>query len=99
MSVTLRGCVPSAVAKAMTDAFKSKAEILIRRLTKHLETERTSRATFEAQLDNKRKRAKELELENESIKKQPVESNTKTAEAKQQPEQLLAMMAGSYKKA
>ena len=99
MSVTLRDCVPSAVAKAMSDASKSKAETLIGRLTKHLETERTGRANAEAQLDNERKRVKELELENESMKKQLVESNTKTVEAKQQVEQLLAVMAGNYKKA
>ena len=99
MSVTLRDCVPSAVAKAMSDASKSKSETLIGRLTKQLETERVGRATAEAQLDNERKPVRELELENESMKKQLVESNTKTAEAKQQAEQLLAVMAGTYKKA
>ena len=57
------------------------------------------RATAEALLDNERKRVRELELENESMKKQLVESNTETAEAKQQAEHLLAVMAGNYKKA
>ena len=91
MGVTLRDCFPSAMAKAMFDASKSKAETLIGRLTKQLETERTG-------LDNERKQVRELELGNESMKKQLVESNTKTAEAKQQAEQLLAVMAGNYKK-
>ena len=86
MSVTLRDCVPSDVAKAMCDASKSKAETLICRLTKQLETEGTGRANPKAHLDNERKRIRELELENESIKKQLVESNSKTAEAKQQAE-------------
>ena len=99
MSVTLRDCFPSAVANAMCDASKSKAETLIGRLTKQLEAERTGRVNAEAQLDNERKRVKELELENEIIKKQVVESNLKTAEAKQQAEQLLAMIAGYYNKA
>ena len=81
--MTLRDCVPLALAKAMFDASKSKAETLIGRLTKHLETERTGRANTEAQLDNERKRVTELELENGSVKKQLVESNTKDAEAKQ----------------
>ena len=67
MSSTLRDCVPSAVAKAMFDASKSKAETLIGRLTKQLVTERTRRANAEAQLDNERKRVRELELENESM--------------------------------
>ena len=98
MSVTLRDCVPSAITKAMSDASKSKAETLIGRLAKHLETQRTGRADAEAQLDNERKRVRELELENETMKKQLVESNTKTAEAKQQADQLLAVMAGNYKK-
>ena len=40
-SVTLRDCVPSAVAKAMSDASKSKAKTPIGPPTKHLETERT----------------------------------------------------------
>ena len=97
MSVTLRGCVPSAVAKAMSDASKSKGETMIGRPTKQLETERTGRANAEAQLDNERKRVRELE--NESIKKQLAESNTKTVEAKQQADQLLAVMAGNYKNA
>ena len=97
--MTLRDRVFSAVVKAMSDASKSKAETLIGRLTKQLETERTGRANAEAQLDNERKRVRELELEDESMKKQLVESNTKTAEAKQQAEQLLAVMAGNYKKA
>ena len=57
------------------------------------------RATAEAQLDNERKRVGELEFQNERMKEQLVESNTKTAEAKQQVEQLLAVMAGNYKKA
>ena len=57
------------------------------------------RANAKAQLGDERKRVSDLELENESMKKQLVESNTKTAEAKQQAEQLLAVMAGSYKKA
>ena len=92
--MTLRDCVPSAVAKAMSDTSKSKAETLIGRLTKQLETERTGRTKAEAQLENERKRVRELELENESMK-QLVESNTKTAEAKQQAEQLLAVMAGN----
>ena len=38
-------------------------------------------------------------MENESMKKQLVESNTKTGEAKQQAQQLLAVMAANYKKA
>ena len=83
----------------MFDASKSKAETLIGRLTKQLETERTGRASAEAQLDDERKRVRELKLENESMKKQLVESNTKTAEAKQPAEQLLAVMVGNYKKA
>ena len=58
MSVTLRDCVRSAVAKAMCDASKSKAETLIGRLTKQLETERVGRASAEAQLDNERKRVR-----------------------------------------
>ena len=99
MSLTLRDCVASAMAKAMSDASKSKAETLIGRLTKQLEMERTGRVNAEAQLDIERKRVKDLELENESVKKQPFESNTKTAEAKQQAEQLLVVMAGNYKKA
>ena len=99
MSVSLRDCIPSPAAKVMSGASKSKAETLIGRLTKQLETEHTGRANAEAQLDNKRKRVRELELENESMKKQPVESNTKTAAAKQQAEQLLAVMADNYKKA
>ena len=99
MSVTLRDCVPAAVPKAMSYPSKSKAETLIGRLTRHLETERTGRANAEAQLDNERKRVRELELDNESMKKQPVESNTKTVEAKQQAEQLLAVMGGNCKRA
>ena len=83
----------------MSGATKSKAETLISRLTKQLETERTGRANAEAQLNNERKRVKELEPENESMKQQLVESNTKTAEAKQKAEQPLAVMAGNYKKA
>ena len=43
MSVTLTDRVPSAVATAMSDPSKSKAETLIGRLTKQLETERTRR--------------------------------------------------------
>ena len=62
MSVTLRDCVPSALAKAMSEAFKSKVETLIGRLTRKVETERTGRA--DAQLDNERKRVGALELEN-----------------------------------
>ena len=54
MSVTLRDCIPSAVAKALSDASKSKAETLIGRLTKQLATEHTGRANAEAQLDNER---------------------------------------------
>ena len=50
MSLTLRDCVPSAVAKAMSDASKTKAETLMGRLTKQLEKERTGRANAEAQL-------------------------------------------------
>ena len=99
MSVTLRDCVPSAVAKTMSDASKSTAETLIGRLTKQLETVRTGRTNAEAQLDKERKQVRELELENESMKKQLVESHTKTAAAKQQAKQLLALMAGNYKKA
>ena len=99
MSVTLRDRVPSAVAKAMSDASKSKAETLTGRLTKQLDTERTGRANAEAQLDNEQKQVRELELENESMKKQLVESNTKTPEARQQAEQLLAVMVGNYQKA
>ena len=97
--MTLRDCVPSAMAKAMSHASKSKGDTLICWLTKQLETERTGRANAEARLDNERTRVTELELEIESMKKQLVESNTKTAEAKQQAEQLLAVMAGNYKKA
>ena len=99
MSVTLRDCVPSAVAKAMSDAPKSKAETMIGRPTKQFETERNGRANAEAHMDNKRKRVGELDLENESIKKQLLVSNTKTDEANQQAEQLFALMAGNYKKA
>ena len=95
MSVTMRDCVPSAVAKSMFDASKSKAETLIGRLTKQLQTERTGGANAEAQLDNQGTWVRELELE----KKQLVESNTKGAEAKQRAKQLLAVMAGNYKKA
>ena len=47
-SVTLRDCVPSAVANAMCDDSKSKAQTLIGRFTKQLETERTGRANAEA---------------------------------------------------
>ena len=83
----------------MHEAFKSKSPTLIGRLTKQLEAERVGRATAEAELDNEQKRVTELELENESMKKQLVESNTKTAEAKQQAEQLLAVMAGNCNKA
>ena len=90
---------PSTVAKAMCDASKSKAETMIGRLIQQLDTKRTGRANTGAQLDNEWKRARELWLENESTKKQVVESNTKTAEAKQQVEQLFAVMAGNYKKA
>ena len=61
MSLTLRHCVPSAVAKAVSDASKSKAETLMGGRTKQLETERTGRANAEAQLDNERKRVRELE--------------------------------------
>ena len=88
-----------AVAKAMSGASKSKAETLIGLPTKQLETERTGRANAKAQLDNERKQVRALELENESMKKQPVESNTKIAEAKQQAEQPLAVRAGNCKKA
>ena len=70
----------------MPDASKSKAETLIGRLTKQLKTECTGRANAEAQLDNERKRVRELELENESMKKQLVESRSKTVEAKQHAE-------------
>ena len=83
MSVILRGCVPSAVAQAMLDASKSKAETVIGRPTKQLETERTRRANTEAQLDNQWERVRELALENETINKQLVDSNTKSVEAKQ----------------
>ena len=86
-------------AEAMCYASKSKAETLIGRVTKQLETQRTGRANAEAQLNNERKRVRELELQNESIKKQLVERNTKTAEAKQHAEQLLAVMAGNCKNA
>ena len=41
MSATVTDCVPSAVARAMSVASKSKAETLIGWLTKQLETERT----------------------------------------------------------
>ena len=98
-SVTLRHCVPSAVAKAMSDASKSKAGTLIGRLSKQLETERTGWANAEAQLDNERKRVSDWELENESMKKQLLEGNTKSGEAKQQAEKLLSVMAGNYKNA
>ena len=57
------------------------------------------RANAKAQLDNEGIRVRELELENENMKKQLLESYTKTAEAKQKAEQLLALMAGNYKKA
>ena len=50
--MTLRDCVPSAVAKAMSDASNSKAETLIGRLTKQPETELTGRANAEAQSGN-----------------------------------------------
>ena len=83
----------------MSDASNSKVETLIGGLTKHLETECTGRGNAEAQWDNEQKRIRELELENESIKKQLMESNTKTTETKQQAKQLLAVMAGNYKKA
>ena len=49
-------------------------------------------------MDNERKHVRELELESESMKKQLVASNTKTAEAKQQAEELLAVMTGNYKR-
>ena len=48
MSVTLRDCISSMVARAMSDASKSKAETLIGRLTKQLEMERMGRANTEA---------------------------------------------------
>ena len=99
MTVTLRDCVSSAVAKAMLDAPKSKAETVMSWLTKHLETERTERGNAETQLENERKRVREWELEHESMKKQLVESNTETAEAKQYAERLLAVVVGNYKKA
>ena len=83
MSVTLRDFVPSAVVKLMSAASKSKTETMIGRLTKQLQMERTGQANAEVQLENERKRVGELEPENEIIKKQPVESNTKNAEAKQ----------------
>ena len=99
-SVSLRDSVPMEVAKAMSNGSKSKARTMIGRRTKHRETERTGRANAEAQLDNERKRVKDLEPENESIKKQPVESNNNTAEKKkQQAEQLLGVMEDNYKKA
>ena len=50
-------------------------------------------------MDNERKRLMELEAGNDGIKKPLVESNTKTAEAKQQAERLLVMVVGNYKKA
>ena len=87
MSVTLRDCVSAEVAKAMSDASESRAETLIGRLTKQLETDHTGWAKAKAHLHNERKRARKLELENESIKKELVESNTKTVEAKQQAAQ------------
>ena len=83
----------------MFDASKSKAQTLIGRLAKQLETERTGRANAEAQLDNEPKRGRGLELENESIKKQLLYSNTKTVEAKQQAQQVVAMIEGKCKKA
>ena len=82
----------------MTEPAKSKAESLVGRLTKQLDAERTARATAETELVGARKRVRELEEENESMKGQLVESNTKTTEAKQQAEQLLAVMAENYKK-
>ena len=88
----------SAVARQYR-AHRCKAETLIGRLTKQLETEHTGQANGGAWLENGRKWVRELELENESIKKQLVENNTKTAKAKQQVEHLLAVMAGNYKKA
>ena len=67
--MTARDCVPLVVAKAMTDVSKSKAETMVGWLTKQLETERTGRATAEAELNNARKWVRELQVENESIKK------------------------------
>ena len=52
--MTLKYCVPSAVAKVLSDASKSKAETLIGRLTKQLETERTGHTNAEAQLHTSR---------------------------------------------
>ena len=95
MSLTRRDCISSALAKAMFDASKSKAQTLIGRLTKQLETERTGRANAQAQFDKEQKRVRQLDLENESMKKQLLESNTKSAEAKQHAEQLLAGMWGA----
>ena len=97
--MTLRDCVPWAVATAIFNASKSNAETWIGRLTKQLEAEHTGRGNEDAQLGNERKWVRESELENESIKNQLVESDTKTAQAKQQAEQLLAVMAGNYNKA
>ena len=99
MSLTLRDCVSPAVAKAMFDASKSKVETFLARLTKQLEREHTGWANTEAHSDNERKRVRELELENESVQQPLVESNTKTVEAKHQAAQLMAVMAGNYKKA
>ena len=48
MSVPMRDCVPSVVAKAMSDASKSQADTLIGRLTNQPETERMGRANAEA---------------------------------------------------
>ena len=76
---------------AMSHASKSKVGTLIVRLTKQLETECTGRVSAEAQLDNERKQIRELE--NGSIKKQPVAGSIKTAEARQQAEQLLLVTA------
>ena len=50
-------------------------------------------------MDNEWTQVTQLELGNHSIKKQLVESDTKTTERKQKVEQLLAMMPGNYKKA
>ena len=92
--MTLRDCVPSVMANAMTDVSKSKADDDGRVQEQgrdvgwpaHKAAERTGWATAEAELDNAWKRLRELEVENESIKKQLVESSTKDAKAKHHTE-------------
>ena len=69
MIVPLRECHPSAVAKAMSGASKSKEETLMGRLTKQLETKHTTGSRAETQLDDESQRDGEIELDNEKIKR------------------------------